>query len=950
MNKNIQAIYPLTPMQEGMLYHTIEMPGADIYFQQFACKIEGLDDPKKWQKSWQEVAQNHPIMRTLFTWENRPKPLQVVREHVNLPWTDLDWREYTQEQQADKWASLTQRDRDLNFDMTTAPLARITMVNLGANCHQFLFSFHHILLDGWSQRLLLDQAVAYYNESTHYESSNRSTYSDFIDWLGRQDKAAAEAFWKKQLAGFEQVTNIVNDVSPAIDNADAGVKTPDINIRNRQELVVAPDIVDKLKTQIKHHHLTLNSLFLGAWALILGSHNNTQDVLFGTTVAGRPTDLPDADKIVGLFINTLPFRAKINAQSTVLEWLTTLQSSQAACRQFEQTPLTDIQRYSDVSKGTSLFESILVVENLSSVYTKNAKSKLVLRDPSYTEFSHYPLAILVDPSDGLSIIALHQESKVSTARANEVLSQINTVLTQMSESLDLLVADISTLPKKLTQKQLIEWNKTQHNFLDLLPVHKVFEQWAANTPNKMAIIDTTGEKTLELTYDEVNKKANQLAAYLKAQGLPTDAIVPILLERSANALISFLAVMKAGCAYIPLDSNQPTQRNSAIFSTLQEDKIWVITQKSLQHQLAGATTLSLHPILLEEHHREIESYSHENLQNEVSLEQLAYVIYTSGSTGLPKGVMIEHKALANSTMARNKFYTQSPTTFLLMSPLATDSSIAGLYWTLCSGNTLVLPKKRIEQDMHALGRVIKEYSVSHTLLIPSLYQLVLENANTEDLQSLTTIIVAGESCTQSVIRKHHHILPSAQLFNEYGPSECCVWATAICLSDWNSKNRVSIGKPIANTLAYILDQNANVVLPEVVGELYLGGNNLAKGYLNDTARSAQAFIQNPFSGSVDTSNTHLYKTGDLAKYNANGNIVYVGRADNQVKVRGFRVEPEEIEYALAMHPNIDEALAYVETPLVTDAQLMEALISLSDEEATAILAQIQALEIEQDKA
>jgi microcystin synthetase protein McyB len=935
MNKNIQAIYPLTPLQEGILYHIIEMPNSDIYFQQFSCVIEGLENPEKWHESWQNLTQIHPIMRTLFTWENRPQPLQIVRERVTLPWTELNWSEYSSEVQNGKWSSLLQRDRDLNIDLSVAPVMRFSLVKLGENRYNFLFSFHHIVLDGWSQRLLFDQALASYKGYSQTEQTSEYKYSDFIDYLGSQDKQTAELFWTENLAGFKQATNIVNDKSTTD-------KSVDVNKRKTQELFITTEVLDKLKTQARRHKLTFNSLILGAWSLILASHNRTNDVLFGTTVAGRPSDLPNADKIAGLFINTLPFRAQVRATLKLADWLATLQSSQAACRQFEQTPLTDIHRYSEFDSGTTLFESIIVVENLASAGAGESADKIQIKQRHYAESSHYPLAILVDPSDGLNLIALHQESKVSSARVKDVLNQLHTILLQMSQSLDIQVGDVETLPAAVKQKQLVQWNQTQQHFPEVLPVHMVFEKWAANTPDKTAIIDITGNQEYKFSYAEVNRQANKLAHFLKKNALQENAIVPILLERSANSLISFLAVMKAGAAYIPLDTNQPAQRQAAIISNLQDENLLLISQSSLQDKVPSFTSNTSVPkiIMLDENEEEIANCSDQNLNLPVGLENVAYVIFTSGSTGLPKGVIIEHRALANSTLARDEFYPSSPKMFLLMSPLATDSAIAGIYWTLCSGTTLLLPAKRVEQDIHALGQNIRDYRVTHILCIPSLYQLILENAQIKDLKSLSTIIVAGESCKPSVIRAHQQLLPSAELYNEYGPSEYCVWATATCLSEWQASQDVCIGRPIANTQTYVLDQNLKGVLPEVVGELYIGGNNIARGYLNLKEKTAEVFINNPFADPNIGNNT-LYKTGDLVKYTAFGELVFVGRADNQLKVRGFRIEPEEIEYVLSLHPLIEEALVFVETTPVSDTALLDALSALNDEDAKALLSKVE---------
>jgi amino acid adenylation domain-containing protein len=934
MSKNIESIYPLSPLQEGILYHTIEAPDSDLYFQQYSCVIEKLTEPEKWQASWQRIAQNHPIMRTLFTWENRSQPLQIVRERVTLPWQNIDWQSQTIKQQIEKWSSLMQRDRDLGFDLSVAPLMRFTLVNLGKDRFYFAFSFHHIILDGWSQRLLFDQAICEYMMNTPSEAVKQPTYSQFIDWLGRQDKGAAKTFWSGQLAGFEQPTNIGSVYSASNISADA-------NQRNTQELSLSTDILEKLETQAKSHRLTLNSLILGAWSLILATHNRTQDVLFGTTVAGRPVDLPGADRTVGLFINTLPFRVHVDIQLTMSAWLTNLQSNQAACRQFEQTSLADIQRYSHLGAGTPLFESIIVVENLpaGSMAEKTAAPQIV--ESQYSEFSHYPLAILVDPNNGLNLIAVHQESKVSTSTALDLLSQLQTVLTQMSQSLQQKVAKVCLLSANKQQTQLVDWNKTHSIFDDIKPLHQMFERWAKDTPAHIAIIDITQGAEQHLSYAQVNMRANQLARYLSAKGVKAGSIVPVLLERSAQSLITFLAVLKVGAAYIPLDTDQPKERHAAIISTLEDDNCLLLSESSLEHKVPDSVANIL---LLDLQQTYIEQTAKTNLELAVSVDQLAYVIYTSGSTGLPKGVMIQHKALANSTLARDKFYLDPPCVFLLMSSLATDSSIAGIYWTLSSGKTLLLPGKKIEQDMLVLGEKIHHFNVTHLLCIPSLYQLILEHCGTQSIQGLKTVIVAGENCAENTVQQHQLVLPQTKLYNEYGPSECCVWATVSCLSDWKPGQEVSIGRPIANTQVYVLDANKNPVPIGVVGELYLGGLNLAKGYLHQTNKTSQVFIDNPFANrlnNIDEPSTKLYQTGDLVRLNTQGALQFVGRVDNQIKVRGFRIEPEEIEQALTGHPYIEEALVFFDKPSNIDSILLDALRQLSETQANVLLNEIE---------
>lgn len=933
--KNIEAIYTLSPLQEGILYHVLQEPESDTYFQQFSCTISGLTDIEKWQASWQHVVARHPAMRTLFTWDKRERPLQIVRERVTLPVEVLDWQNESNQQQQLKWQSWLQRDRDRGFDLSVAPLVRLTLAQTQADEYFFLFSFHHILLDGWSQRLLFEEALAHYQDSSEstFTSAKAPPYSSFIDWLSRQDQTAAKSFWTQQLAGFSQPNSITEQQS-------------DLQIFGREvnELKLEQSLVDKLHDTARKNRLTLNTLVLGAWASVLAKACQSEDVVFGTTVAGRPADLPNAEKIAGLFINTLPFRARIHTKQPISEWLKSLQSQQAECRVFEQTPLADIQRYSDVPAGKALFESILVFENLPAVDKAAADSGLHISQPEYGEFSHYPLALLVDPSDGLNLIAVHQLQHISRHKACELLQQVQTVLLQISQSMDPCA---STLLSS-TSKDEIPTELADTDNLDC--IHQYIEHWAEHRPDQIALVfpRTTSSDEQQLTYHQLNSKANQLARYLRSNGVSNESIIPVLLERSLESVVAFLAVLKAGAAYVPMDSDYPKERIASIFATLNRTAVVVISQNALFEKLDGCG----YPILLiDANSQQIANSSEENLNLDISDTQLAYVIFTSGSTGAPKGVMIEHQALVNSTAARTQFYQQDPSVFLLLSSFTTDSSIAGIYWSLCSGNTLLVGNKHLEQNMQQLGQLIDTHAVSHMLCIPSLYQLILEHCSRQQLTHLNTVIVAGESCPPAVISAHQTQSTACELYNEYGPSECTVWATAARLTDWQSGQAVPIGQPISNIQVYVLNHEQQPVQQGESGELYIGGVGLARGYFNAPQKTAQAFVTIPKQNN-SAIKQRLYKTGDLVRYLEDGNLTFVGRVDNQIKLRGFRIEPEEVEHILSAHPAVKEALVFLDEgeALNTDIDyLNRQLAKLSPEQANRLLEQVAYDQIPQSK-
>jgi amino acid adenylation domain-containing protein len=943
IKKNIEAIYKLSPLQEGILYHGLESPNSDVYFQQFSCKIDGLFSIERWQQCWAIITQRHTALRTLFTWDKREHPLQIVRERVTLAWQQFDWSNLDKTQQVTKWQSVLQRDRDLGFELSKAPLVRFTVAEIGQGQALFLFSFHHILLDGWSQRLLLDEAITLYQQVNI--DANLQTkappYANFIDWVYAQDNEQAKQFWSAQLKDLQNPTYIASQEHN---------KKP-TNTQNKQvaELRLAGANLSSLIENAKQHRVTLNTLVLGAWAKVLGNECQTDDVVFGTTVAGRPADLPESDKIAGLFINTLPLRVNVSANFAMHEWLKQVQANQANCRQFEQTALSDIQKWADNRSGKALFDCIVVFENLPSQGQNSAQGALHISEMEYTEFSHYPLAILVDPSEGLNFIAVYQSDKICTEKVNRLLAQLHSLLCEMSLSLTEDVSKYKAISNSERQLTLVEWNQTQVDIPAIQCVHQAIEKWAKITPQKVAVSfsNTQQNSFTNLTYQQLNHKANQLARYLVAKGITRESLVVILLERSIESIVAFLAALKTGAAYIPLDSDNPSQRIKSVLDSVAEQDYYVVTCQTLLAKIPEGSECN---ILIDADFRLIEQQPIHNLDLPVVLSDLAYVIFTSGSTGQPKGVMIEHSALSHSTFTRTLYYRSQPNVFLMLSSFATDSSIAGIYWTLTTGNNLVIANKHAEQDMFALQQLIARQSVTHILCIPSLYQLILEHCESKSLTSLETIIVAGESCRGSVVRKHQQVMQdskqdleyTAELYNEYGPSEATVWTTVAHLTQHSNNQPVPIGKPIANIQIYVLDKNKVPVSIGHTGELYIAGKCLARGYLQQPDLSAKVFINLQIDmPSGPSESIRLYKTGDLVRYLTDGNLEFVGRADNQIKVRGFRIAPEEIENIMSSHPEIDEAAVFMSASIKRDAaSLAEQLALLEPEQAQALLNQI----------
>ena len=922
-SQNVESVSRLSPLQEGILFHDIQRARPGAYITQYGALYRDIE-PARLSAAWTQVVHRHGSLRTVFSWERRDQPLQIVRKSVILPWQTEDWREAAAGEKARRWASYLRRDRDLGFDLTKGPLFRLALFQLADNTYRLAFSFHHIILDGWSVRLLLNDVARAYKEQN--QAPAPPPFADFIGWLDDRPRAQEEPFWRDQLKGFDSPVVMPRLGSTDDDASSQTVKHP-----------IPDDLSRRLAEFARQERVTVNTLFAGAWALLLGQYGRTNDVTFGATVAGRGNGLPRQDEMTGLFINTLPLRVLVDEQANLCDWLRHIQRTQAAISQFEQTPLVTIQRWSDVPAGAPLFESILVFENFP---TPNLSTDgLIAEDEQYVEYSHYPLALLVVPGKPWVCWLVYDARLFPLALIEALLSQLFAILAGFCDARGETVLNVPLLTQAQRHQVTKEFNATEVDFGPPQRMDTLIDGWAEKTPDAIAVVDANGV----LTYRELIRRSGALAHRLRQQGVATNVVVPVVVEKDRMAVVAILGVLKAGGAYVPVDADWPNDRITDVLSTLAESSsgagptpiVVPNAEYAANDRFSGRTVVVADGVA-----QSSTSSAPKEAPVDISpRDPLAYVILTSGSTGQPKGVMITHGNLHNSTLARNSFYPQSPSAFLLLSPLSTDSSMAGLFWTLTTGGTLLLPSRRAEQDPVGLCRFAATHSATHLLCLPSLYATLIEFGDPSALDGLTTAIVAGEACAGHVIEAHHQWLPGTSLYNEYGPSEACVWATATRLDTTRHPDRVTIGSPIANTTAYVLDANQRPVPIGVGGELYIGGDNVAKGYIGQLELTTKRFIDNPFAAGKGK----LYRTGDRVRWNECGALEFLGRADDQVKVRGYRIELEEVEAHLKSHGAIADAAvvlqpqALEDDSLNDDDNLLDTLTRLSDEERDDLL-------------
>ena len=884
-DQNIAAVYPLTPLQEGMLFHSVRDPEGDAYQIQLSCTLRGELDEETFRRAWALLVERHAVLRTFFTWENRERPLQVVRKQVEIPFASEDWRDATAEERDRLWLERLAADRTRKFDFTKAPLMRLALFRLTEGESRLLWSLHHMLLDGWSGRLLLRLVVETYAALRRGEAialPPARPYEDYVRWLRDRDLEPAREHWRSVLTGFARPTPLPGPFSMR-DGENA-------RSHRFREATLPATTFEWLAKRCRELHITPYTAVLGAWALLLNRMSGDSDVVFGTTVTVRPAEATDVDSGIGLYLNTVPVRVRVGNGDRVDEWLRSIQSEQAAGREYDFTPLTVVQSASEAGASQPLFESIVIYERFpEGLDAGSSQSELSVADVELDEHSNYPLALIAIPSADFAFRLVYETSRYDAAAAGTLLARLGTALDNLLDP-RAKVGSVSVLPAD-ERELLRKWGRPRAAVTDAPDVLDSFARPVRSRPADVAVRD----QDRSLTLRELDARSSQLAHRLIAMGAGPGRFVPIVLDRSAAMVTAILAVLKAGAAYSPIDPAWPDSRIQSLVEELSQ-----ASGESGTVVLGTGSALRGFARALDVADETCFEGPAEAPPVRWSPSDPAYVIYTSGSTGAPKGVVVERRGLAASTAARGLYYGDQPQSFLLLSPPAVDSAIAGLYWALSTGAKLVLPEPRAEQDVAGLARLIETEGVSHLLAVPSLYRLLLELSPPGTLDSLSCAVVAGEACGEDLVRLHRKRLPNAELHNEYGPAEGTVWATAACLS--TDPPPTTVGRPVAHAEVHVLDGAGRLTPIGAACEIHIGGMAVARGYLGQPELTRQRFTHHPA-----VSNARLYATGDRGRWLPDGRLEFLGRADGQVKIRGFRVEPGEVSRTLEAHSGVREA-------------------------------------------
>ena len=727
---DVDDIYPLTPTQEGLLFHTLLAPESGVYVIQQHGLLEGELDLAALSAAWDRVVERRAILRTSFEWDGLDRPLQIVHRRVHLPLSTEDRTAIPAEEQEARWRQRLAEDRRQGFDLHDAPLMRFLVVRLNERQYRFLWSHHHVLADGWSLPLLLQEVFTFYEASRQGLRLNLPDprpFRDYIAWLERQDPKQAEAFWREQLSGFDEPVRIGIDRGGAADSA---------NFRKVQR-DLSPVRTKRLETFARQQQLTLNTLVQAAWAMLLGRYSGRQDVVFGMTVSGRAAPIPGIESMIGPFINTLPVRVKLPGDVAVRDWLTVFQQQAAAMRSYEYSSLVKVQRQSDVPAGTPLFEYLYLFENypvdMSSAGALGGKVKL--REVCLVDQTNYPLMLAVVPGAGLTFRVSYLRDRFDDGGVERMLDHLERLLDVFVAEPHRTLAAVDLLSSAERRQLLGEWNQRTPYPSDRC-IHESFEEQAERRPEAIAVVS----EGVSLTHGELNERANQVAHHLRMLGVGPESLVGIYLERNAEMVIGILGILKAGGAYVPLDPTYPAERLAFMLADSQARLVVTDSTMAARLELGEAQAVCLDDEMLRQQDRR-------NPERRNVAENVAYVIYTSGSTGRPKGCLVTHANVTRLFGATEEWYRFDETdVWTVFHSFAFDFSVWELWGALLYGGRLVVVPYRVSRSPEQFRRLLTEERVTVLNQTPSAFQPLMEaDAHGEGPLWLKWVIFGGEA-------------------------------------------------------------------------------------------------------------------------------------------------------------------------------------------------------------
>ncbi|MDQ6678545.1 MAG: amino acid adenylation domain-containing protein, partial [Acidobacteriota bacterium] len=892
-----------------MLFQSLSRPASGINVEQLIIELPESLQTVHLKEAWRLVADRHEILRTLFLWDGSGKFVQEIESKSRI-----DWEEMGEAQ----WDGFLERDRSRGFDFSACTPMRITLFRVSESDYRMVWTFHHALLDGRSILAVVNEVFSALEELAaggHPDSSPSRPFGEYAQWLMERDDTGSDSFWKERLKGFTAPT-------PVPDDPDRDREVQDRPQYGEMEVCLSASSTIAVSGLAVQTGVTMNTLVQGAWAILLSRYTGESDVLFGATKSSRRSSIPGADRMTGLFLNTIPVRTEVDPEARVDKWLQQLRADWLALRDHEHTPLVKIKEASELPPGASLFDTLVVYENEHmATRLKALGGKWERRRSQLREQTGYALTLAAYGGAQLTL-KIEFDSRLYTEGAiRRLLGHLTVILQGMAARPEGRLGTLPLLTAAERQQVLYDWNQPER-FDDFRCIHELFEEHAAERPHAVAAV--CDEESW--TYRELNERANQMAHHLRALGVGPETRVALCQERTLDLIASMLAIIKAGGTYVPLDPSYPADRIS-----------FMISDSGVRIVIADAPGAAVLPEGLQVLAPEAASAKPKtNVGLLFDPAQTAYVIYTSGSTGKPKGCMVtQHNVLRLFTATEKSFHFSPEDTWTMFHSPAFDFSVWEIWGALLTGGRLIVVPYLVSRSPDEFAALVRRERVTILNQTPSAFRQWLAVPD-EEPTPLRLVIFGGEALDFSTLRPWFQRAGTekAELVNMYGITETTVHVTERVVTELDARSARGslIGRPLRDLSVYVLDAEGEPVPVGVAGEMYVGGSGVARGYLNRPELTGQRFIADPFSREPGA---RMYRSGDLARFRAAGDLEYLGRIDQQVKLRGFRIELGEIESVIREDPGVGQVLVILQEYALSGKRLVAYIVPRSGKNANS---------------
>ncbi|MFH1537854.1 MAG: amino acid adenylation domain-containing protein, partial [bacterium] len=886
---DIEDIYVMTPMQEGLLFQSLFEPESHAYFERLSYRAKGDFKIDLFEKSWNELFSRHAVLRTAFVGRGLARPHQVVLKNRKIEVKVEDLSDVDKQERRRRIEEYTRRDRERGFDLNNDVLMRAAIFKTGDSSHRVVLSYHHILMDGWCLGILHREFIQIYRallEGKKPELPPVTPYSEYILWRQNRDVEGAGDYWARYLSGYTQPATLPRFM-PA--GGAAGYEPEEFSFE------LDESTSRRLRKFAASEGITLNSVFQSIWGVVLSQYSGMNDMVFGTIVSGRPPELKDVENMIGLFINAVPVRIRLDRGQPFAEFALNVQKTSLEAEPWQHFPLAEIQ--ARCAAGRNTFDHILIFENypLDRELAREGAplgAGFTIGELEFREETHYDFNVFVFPEEKIQIKFSYNANVYPGWLVERIGEHVRTAMADALSHPQKPACAVQILPDDELEKILRGFNDTRSDYDRGGTIVDLFEEQAMKTPDKEAVLF----KDARLTYRELNESANRIAHFLRDNyGIRPDDVVGLLLGRSEWLVAGILGILKAGGAYVPVDPAYPRERMDFILKDSRCKAI--LTESEYLNDTGGYLPAAACDI------RSINTGKTTDPEHAAKAENLAYVTYTSGSTGRPKGVMVTHGNVVSFNVNMTEVFGFEPADRIYaMTTVSFDISVLELLNSLMTGMSVVVSPGVEAQEPEEILKTVREGGVSALQVTPSRLKLILEGGEADALACLRVLLVGGEPLPGDLFEKLKSLTDRVKVFNVYGPTEATIWSTCRLLDG----GALNIGSPLKNESIYILSPDNTPVPIGAVGEICVGGDGLARGYYGRPDLTSEKFVPDPFGkGEL------MYRTGDLGRWLPDGNIECLGRNDNQVKIRGHRVELGEIENCLRSHRDVGEAAVVV---------------------------------------